>query len=159
MKLFQSNEKKKQKCIMNGHEVEMDISNLNAKGRWIYRWIFESPFKHVIDPEVIRFIAELRFHGGDDKSNERAIHNLFTAGYCYHFAVILKNVFNRGKICLHKDHSHIVWVDDINNMNIPYDIDGMYYDLDELIPIEELSEEQLEPYIHRSDKYYLDNNL
>lgn len=47
----------------------------------------------------------------------------FTGGYCYHFAVILKSVFNRGTICYTWPFSHIVWKDDDNRM---YDFNGEY---------------------------------
>lgn len=154
-------DKDSKKVIINNQEFQMDISELNMKGKWLHHWLFESAFKNIIDPEVIQFIAHMRFHGGDNKYSEQAIYNLFSAGYCYHFAIILKTVFNRGKICLYKDYRHILWVDDKNNMDIPYDIGGMYYDYDpkELIPIDNLSEEELEPYIHCSGKYSLDHNI
>lgn len=52
------------------------------------------------DPEVLQFIDDFVTHEStlsDDEST--IIQRLFSNGYCYHFAIILKNIFNRGEIC------------------------------------------------------------
>lgn len=46
----------------------------------------------------------------------------FTAGYCYYFAVMLKDAFQRGEICWCAPYGHICWVDD---NGVPYDISGV----------------------------------
>lgn len=73
--------------------------------------------------DVINFIANIIYR---DESN--AIYDLFTNGYCYYFAVILKTAFNRGKIVWHRNHGHIVWLDDDGT---PYDAGGPFTDYNE----------------------------
>lgn len=95
------------------------------------------------NPEVINFIANILFKADCD---DNSVYNLFANGYCYYFATILKEAFNRGDIYWHKGYSHIVWVD-INN--IPYDIGGVFADYNkikeingeknDLVPIAELN--------------------
>lgn len=46
----------------------------------------------------------------------------FTAGYCYYFAVMLKDAFQRGRDLLCAPYGHICWVDD---NGVPYDISGV----------------------------------
>ena len=46
----------------------------------------------------------------------------YRSGYCWHFAHLLKNVFNRGEVWA-APFSHIVFVD---TDNTPYDIEGIY---------------------------------
>lgn len=65
---------------------------------------------------VIQFIADFLYHA-EDKSD--AVATLFTTGYCYYFAVILKEAFRRGAICQTWPFGHIVWVDE----------DGTAYDI------------------------------
>ena len=45
--------------------------------------------------KVLNFIADFIYY---QPNNENLIYNQFRAGYCYHFAQILKNTFNRGEI-------------------------------------------------------------
>lgn len=47
----------------------------------------------------------------------------FRAGYCWHFAHILKAVFYRGEVCWAAPFGHIVWRD---KDGTPYDIEGIY---------------------------------
>lgn len=47
----------------------------------------------------------------------------FRAGYCWHFAHILKAVFNRGEVCWTAPFGHMVWRDEDGT---PYDIEGVY---------------------------------
>jgi hypothetical protein len=87
--------------------------------------------------EVIVFIADILYHNG---MNTDAIYNLFACGYCYYFAVMLKDAFKRGEVCWHKGFSHIVWLDD---NNVAYDIGGVFDDYDDgdLVPASELGDE------------------
>ena len=71
------------------------------------------------DKDVIAFIANFRYANGSDCET---IYDLFASGYCYYFAKMLQNAFNRGEICWHRNHSHIVWVD---STGIAYDIGGV----------------------------------
>lgn len=107
------------------------------KNKWI-----DSQIKDYagISHEVIEFIAGVRYKS-EDGNNIRAIVDLFRAGYCYYFAVMLQTAFGRGTICYVYDRGHIVWVDDDNNdfgLRTGYDINGVYteYGQNCLIPIE-----------------------
>lgn len=71
--------------------------------------------KEAADKQVLSFIDDFR---EDDKS----IRQKFCAGYCYYFAVMLKDAFHRGEICWCAPLGHICWVDD---NGVPYDIDGV----------------------------------
>jgi len=63
---------------------------------------------------------------------------MFADGYCYYFALILKDAFG-GSIMWHKNHGHIVWMDE---NKICYDIYGVFDDYGEgdIVPISELGE-------------------
>lgn len=85
---------------------------------------FESQLKFYkeADEEVLMFIADFVLH--NPKLDSEDLSSLFTAGYCYYFAHMLKIAFNRGEVCLCAPYSHFVWLDDTNN--IAYDIQGVY---------------------------------
>lgn len=75
------------------------------------------------DEKVMNFIDDFRSLFGffnDEQSD--AVAALFSRGYCYYFAIILKEAFGRGEICMTSDDRHIVWVD----KNIAYDINGIW---------------------------------
>ena len=80
-----------------------------------------------------------------------AIEKLFGAGYCYYFALMLKDAFG-GEVRWVKYHSHIVWEDTTNN--VCYDIHGVYEDYGEydILPIEVLGDE-IEAFRHRGNDY------
>lgn len=87
--------------------------------------------------EVIYFINKFINHSENINDHE-FIYNQFRRGYCYYFAHMLKEAFNRGKVCWCAPLGHIVWVDDDG---IPYDIDGINYsEVIAYIPIEYLGE-------------------
>lgn len=48
--------------------------------------------------------------------------SVFSQGFCYYFAIILKEAFGCGDICITSDCNHVVWV----YKNIAYDIGGVY---------------------------------
>ena len=74
------------------------------------------------DPEI--FINEYVKHGGREDGDEMEIFSRhYRAGYCWHFAHILKSVFNRGTVCWAAPFGHIVWLDEDDT---PYDIEGQY---------------------------------
>lgn len=106
------------------------------KEEWIKAWTsgkWESSNK-----DVIKFIADILYH--NPNSDNEDIYNLFACGYCYYFAVMLKDAFKRGEILWHKGFGHIVWkdIDDI-----AYDIGGIFYDYGEgdLVSLDELGED------------------
>ena len=82
---------------------------------------------------VIDFIINFNWHDKGKEEMQEVIRHQFRAGYCYHFALILKDAFQRGEICWCAPFGHICWVDDDG---IPYDIEGVCEsDCDYYIPI------------------------
>lgn len=62
-----------------------------------------------------------------------ALRNLFMAGYCYYFAMMLKAAFNRGEVYIAAPYGHVVWRDTDNRY---YDIEGEYVgDAEAMIPV------------------------
>lgn len=62
-----------------------------------------------------------------------ALRNLFMAGYCYYFAMMLKAAFNRGEVYIAAPYGHVVWRDIDNRY---YDIEGEYVgDAEAMIPV------------------------
>lgn len=96
--------------------------------------------------DVLEFIWRVVNHNPIPEGQE-AIENIFASGYCYYFALMLKDAFG-GDIRWPKYKGHIVWVDVINM--IAYDIHGVYEDAgpDELLPLELLGD-TLEGFRHR----------
>lgn len=91
--------------------------------------------------EPIKFIKIFT----DDFKNEN-LRNKFRNGYCWHFAHLLKNTFQRGEVCLTYPYGHFVWVD---LDKVPYDIEGIYAgEAEEFIP-EKYLNKHLENFIHR----------
>lgn len=69
----------------------------------------------------------------------RELEKLFANGFCYHFAIMLKGLFNRGEIVWAAPFGHIMWKD-IDG--VPYDIYGAYgSEYEYLIPIEYLGDD------------------
>ena len=88
-----------------------------------------------LNQNVLNFIENVTTfpdYGGD---NSLQIDHLFSAGYCFYFAVMLQSAFG-GTICWPEGHSHIVWLDgDDLEHDVAYDIGGVYYDYEKLRPI------------------------
>lgn len=79
------------------------------------------------DSQVLNFIEDFyALHTPEDKMEEydEYLRKKFMAGYCWHFAHILKATFNRGQVCWTAPYGHFVWVD-IDKT--PYDIEGVYF--------------------------------
>lgn len=77
--------------------------------------------------QVLRFIADFMYHGVPEiglETSAESIRSTFRAGYCYYFAHMLKEAFNRGTVCWAAPYGHIVWVDTDGN---PYDIEGVNF--------------------------------
>ena len=102
--------------------------------------------------EIIEFISKIRCHSYIDNSDsEETIRRLFRAGYCYYFAIILKEAFNRGEICWCAPFGHICWVDVDGT---PYDIEGVCdSDCDYYIPVSYI-EEGLDDFKHVPGKTF-----
>ena len=76
------------------------------------------------NPFVIRFINQFKTLFKELTIEETCtIEKVFSQGYCYYFAIMLKDAFNRGEVCMTYDHKHVVWIDDDN---VAYDINGMF---------------------------------
>lgn len=73
---------------------------------------------------VIRFINQFKTLFKELTISEtNAVAKVFRNGYCYYFAIMLKDAFNRGEVCMTYDHKHVIWMD---VDNVAYDIDGMF---------------------------------
>lgn len=55
-------------------------------------------------------------------SESNVVASVFSQGFCYYFAIILKEAFGCGDICITSDCNHVVWV----YKNIAYDIGGVH---------------------------------
>lgn len=105
--------------------------------------------------EVLTFIHDFKTNKGAHAND--TLDKLFSQGYCYYFAVILKEAFG-GEIVWPKYHSHIVWHDTVDN--ICYDIWGVYKDYVEtdLIPINVLSCKNLALFRHVDETTFTDED-
>lgn len=109
--------------------------NPNIKTKWIENQLQQFP---KADKQVLKFIADIVYHSGDGKPTETITH-LFTAGYCYYFALMLQTAFQRGTICYAYYEGHIVWLDGTSQeKDIAYDIWGVNKRWEYLIPIEKI---------------------
>lgn len=100
------------------------------------------------DNNIIKFIEKFSLSFGNDVYDD-VFYPLFTSGYCYYFANMLKEAFGEGKVCLCYPFGHIVYVKDY----IPYDITGKYDGEAELfIPIEYLDPKDISNFKHASDE-------
>lgn len=99
------------------------------------------------NPDVINFIAAIKFRSSSADYQE-GVEDLFSNGYCYYFACMLKAAFDRGDVCWHNGYGHIVWVD---TNDIAYDINGVFDDhagvvrhgggdRDQLVPLENITD-------------------
>ena len=92
--------------------------------------------KRKLDENVLDFIDKFALSKGADAYNN-VIQPLFRSGYCYYFAIMLKDAFNdEGELCLCCPYGHIVWM----YKGVPYDIEGVYNgEADLFIPLRFLS--------------------
>lgn len=98
--------------------------------------------------DVANFISKFINYTGfvDDLG---LLQTIFTNGYCYYFAVMLKAAFERGEVCLCYPYGHICWVDDDG---VPYDIYGICIsEADHFIPVKFLSK-HLNNFKHNGDE-------
>lgn len=105
--------------------------------------------QHKLTPrsDVIEFIQTM--------VSTEEIRNLFMSGYCYHFAVILKDMFD-GELKWHRGYGHIVC--QIGDMC--YDADGICDDYcpEDYVPIDALKE-SVETFKHRGHDFDIDNDM
>ena len=85
-------------------EVEKEHITQNQAERFLAEYMLRELHvisgKEAADKQVLSFINDFR---EDDKS----IRQKFCAGYCYYFAVMLKDAFHRGEICWCAPLGHI----------------------------------------------------
>lgn len=109
------------------------LSDVVKEEDWIAFYTTDEFVMQGVREEVIKFIANVLYHQGPE--NTEIIRSLFRAGYCYYFAQMLKDAFDRGTVCLAYPFGHIVWEDD---NGIAYDIEGVYKEYERLIPISKM---------------------
>lgn len=73
--------------------------------------------------EVFKFIEDFIMQSEANGISSDNLRNIFMAGYCYHFAHMLKAAFNRGEVYICAPYGHVVWRDEDNRY---YDFDGEY---------------------------------
>lgn len=107
-----------------------------TKNRWIKHTCKKFPSAR---RDVITFIANILYHSEQIPLNIDVICNLFGNGYCYYFALMLKDAFG-GEIRWHKKYGHIVWYDE---NEICYDIAGVFTDYrdGDIVPLSELGDD------------------
>lgn len=89
------------------------------------------------DRRILQFIETFRRGVGSEPDNQEIIRTLFRAGYCYYFAIMLKDAFPEGEICWAAPFGHIVFV----HNGSPYDIEGVYCgEAENFIPIRYMGE-------------------
>ena len=122
---------------------------------WLRYWEEWGYYDRGADRDVIKFISDVRYHQGEE--NSETIHNLFSSGYCYHFALILQHCFKRGDVCLAYPFGHMVWRD-ING--VVYDIEGVNTKYEELVEVDKLGK-SLNGFLHipNLDEGVLDEDL
>lgn len=73
--------------------------------------------------EVLQFIIDLTCQAAVTGLGAEVIRSTFRAGYCWHFAQLLKATFRRGQACWTAPYGHFVWMDD---NGVPYDVEGVH---------------------------------
>lgn len=94
------------------------------------------------DRRVLRFIFDILISCGQE--NSHTIWQFFHQGYCYHFAVLLKEAFPGGYLVWAKPYAHICYM----YQDFPYDIEGLYAGAGELVDVWNLGD-VIESYRHR----------
>lgn len=99
--------------------------------------------------DVLTFISAVDGFSGETDAWFTSIEKLFSMGYCYYFAVMLKEAFG-GTIVWHRGYAHVAWMDE---RGIIYDIYGVYgkfedYDDNEFIPISEVDPDIIDSFMH-----------
>lgn len=103
----------------------------------------EEHFGKILDDKFISpqsFIDNFR-------NNSEDIIELFESGYCYYFANLLKEAFERGRVVWAAPYPHICWMDTDGKV---YDINGLRNDpeIELYVPIEYLSDIDIADFKH-----------
>lgn len=86
-----------------------------------YVWKEKYPDRGKADKQVLLFIHNFTSFFPSDGQND-AVCSIFSAGYCYYFAAMLKEAFQHGTVSWCAPYGHICWVDENGT---PYDIYGI----------------------------------
>lgn len=102
------------------------------------------------DRRILEFIFKCRCAAGTDAAYQSAITTLFSSGYCYYFALMLKDAFPEGEICWAAPFGHIVFL----YQDVAYDIDGLYAGESNLfVPVSRLGQ-AIDDFRHIPGVYY-----
>ena len=115
----------------------------------------EEIYGYKSDPKVLKFIDEFINCSTQNEEEREVICKTFTNGYCYYFAVMLKEAFGRGAVCWAAPHSHMAWVD---TNGCPYDIEGVCAtETDYFIPVHYMGH-HLQGFMHvdPDEPFYMD---
>lgn len=101
---------------------------------------------------ILTFINNILTNRGTQESEPTE--RLFSNGYCYYFALILKDAFG-GEIMWPKYYDHIVWLDTVDN--VCYDAHGVNdaHCEQDLVPIRVLTEANLMAFKHTDERIEL----
>lgn len=119
----------KEAYILMAHNIQIQMKEEH------YEKILDNKF---ISPQI--FINKFR-------NNSQNILELFESGYCYYFANLLKEAFERGRIVWAAPYPHICWMDINGDV---YDINGLRNDpeIDLYVPIKYLSDIDIANFKH-----------
>lgn len=132
---------------------------------YLLDWYMNSEkFKDKVNMNVIEFIDKIITFPDLEGKTGGHIDHLFSAGYCYYFANILKIAFG-GQVCWPQDRGHIVWVDvpetctfeELQN-GCAYDICGIYDDYEAIWPISYLGDAVVD-FMHNGKSLHIGNDF
>ena len=114
-------------AVINKNQLEKNVqdehTSKNAAEHYLaeYIWQLQYPNRDKTDETVLAFIGNITNYHYPNILKQDAVYELFSSGYCYYFALMLKDAFQRGEICWCAPYGHICWMDDNGH---PYDING-----------------------------------
>ena len=115
-------------AVINKNQLEKDVQDgnvsKNVAGHYLaeYIWQLQHPDRAKTDEKVLAFIGNITDYHYPNSLKQDAVYELFSSGYCYYFAVLLKEAFGRGEVSWCAPYGHICWVDENGT---PYDIYGI----------------------------------
>ena len=96
-------------------------------------------------------------HSCHTASDMNIMYNTFRAGYCYFFAHMLQDAFQRGTVCLAAPFSHWVWEDVDKQL---YDIEGLYQgEAMYFIPEEEYTLDDIDSFFHLEEPEFNEKTI
>ena len=99
--------------------------------------------------QVIGFINDFLSYQ-EDAEAAHALQDQFRSGYCYHFALMLKGLFDRGQVVWLAPYEQIGWQDDDG---VVYTVGGVYQDDGEPIPVSWLGD-AIRDFAHISGEHF-----